>query len=78
MISAVKLLEDPERMRNHCAMAKEYKAEVFCLIIDDLSVNLPIPLESDREQAKSRSQRIVGARNRLIGITTAHRFASFR
>ncbi len=56
MIPAVKVLEDPERMRHHCAMAKEYKADVFCLIIDDLSVNLPIPEETDQEPAKARKE----------------------
>jgi hypothetical protein len=58
MISAVKILEDPERMRKHCEMAVAYKAEVFCLIIDDLNVHLPIPPETEGPKAHARMQSV--------------------
>ena len=54
MISAVKVLEDPERLRRSCQMLKDAKKEVRCLIIDDLSVRLPVPTAASADEARQQ------------------------
>ncbi len=69
MISAVKLLEDPSRMTTACQMAREYKAEVCCLIVDDLNVNLPLPPRSEPERAAVREAARKSGRLRAAGAS---------
>jgi hypothetical protein len=53
-ISAVKLLERPDRLDRVCRMGAGSRDRVCCLIVDDLNVSLPIPREKQKDERKAR------------------------
>lgn len=54
MISAVKLMEDPDRLAEDCLFPAEFKSAIRCLIIDDVNVSLPIPGAKPEERSHTK------------------------